>query len=136
MRKLLLIGFIVFGSISHSIAQNYFQFESSAQQIIKYEGFYKAIDTVQTNDTITMELNVKKNTLTLTYPNKSKSKSYQTVGCGKIKGEGLYACTLKDQAWGSLVQIKDDGSEVIVVLTETMHLRLYSLKTIEKEKKG
>lgn len=136
MKKLLLAGIFILGSISSSIAQNYFQFESSAQQIIKYEGFYKAVDTVQINDTIMIELNVKKNTLTLTHSDKSKNKAYQTTGCGKIKGQDLYACTLKDQAWGSLVQIKDDNSEIIVVLTETMELRLRSLKKIEKEKKG
>jgi hypothetical protein len=111
-------------------AQKNFKFKSTAQQINHYDSFYNVVDTVSTSDTVIVELNPKKNILKLMYKDPSKNTAYNTTGCGKI--DGSYACTLKDQSWGSLVQFQD--AEILFVLTEKMEVRFKSLTKLETGK--
>jgi hypothetical protein len=128
----LLLIFVLLQFSFNTKAQDKIKFESTTQQIVKYDEWLHPVDTIFTKDIIVVELSVKANRVTFTYTDKSKNMSYETMGCGKMKGLGVYACSLKDQSlgWGSLVQFKED--EIMLVLSEKMEMKLRSLTKIKQ----
>ena len=133
MRNIFIVLILTIGVSTPLAAQKSYKFISTQQQIRNLNGFYNVVDTVMTNDTVTIELNARKNLLTLTYSDNTKNVSYKTNGCGKIKDQS-FACTIPDQSWGSLIQIKDD-SEILFVLTDKIEMKFRSLTPVDTKRK-